>query len=73
MHEFFNYTRKYWDFMVLTLHSKASSFALHFVEGSITPALVGENLTRMYQFSDGHPIIKSTRPDERWSVTWVHY
>jgi hypothetical protein len=42
----------------------------HHVEGSITHGLVGKALPRVYQFSDGYLIIKSTRPDERWSVTW---
>ena len=45
----------------------------HHVEGSITEGLVGKNLPRAYQFSDRHLIIKSTRPDEHWSVTWEHY
>jgi len=45
----------------------------HHVEGSITPGLVGKDLTRVYQFSNGHLIIKSSRPDERWSVTWEQY
>jgi hypothetical protein len=45
----------------------------HHVEGSVTRALVGKDLPRVYQFSDAHLIIKSTRPDEHWSVTWEHY
>jgi hypothetical protein len=45
----------------------------HHVRGSITEGLVGKDLPRAYQFSDGHLIIKSTRPDEHWSVTWEHY
>jgi hypothetical protein len=45
----------------------------HHAEGSITKGLVGKNLPRAYQFSDGHLIIKSTRPDEHWSATWEHY
>jgi hypothetical protein len=45
----------------------------HHVQGSITEALVGKDLPRAFQFSDGHLIIKSTRPDEHWSVTWEHY
>ena len=45
----------------------------HHVEGSITEGLIGKNLPRAYQFSDGHLIIKSTRPDEQWSVMWEHY
>jgi hypothetical protein len=45
----------------------------HHVEGSITEGLVGKDLPRVFQFSDGRLIIKSTRSDEHWSVTWEHY
>ena len=46
----------------------------HHVRGSITHDLIGKDLPRAYQFTDdGHLIIKSTRPDEHWSVTWEHY
>ena len=45
----------------------------HHVEGSVTRGLVGKDLSRVFQFSDGHLIIKSSRPDEHWSVTWEHY
>ena len=45
----------------------------HHVEGSVTRGLVGKDLPRAFQFSDGHLIIKSTRPDEHWSVEWEHY
>lgn len=44
----------------------------HHVQGSITRGLVGKDLTRAIQFSDGRLIIRSTRPDEHWSVTWEH-
>lgn len=45
----------------------------HHVEGSVTRGLVGKDLPRVFQFSDGHLIVKSSRPDEHWSVTWEHY
>ena len=45
----------------------------HHVQGSITEGLVGKDLPRAFQFSDRRLIIKSTRPDEPWSVTWEHY
>ncbi|HEV2716392.1 MAG TPA: lipocalin-like domain-containing protein [Terriglobales bacterium] len=45
----------------------------HHVQGSITRALVGKDLPRVYRFSDGQLIIKSSRPDEHWSVAWEHY
>ncbi len=44
----------------------------HHVQGSITEGLVGKDLPRAFQFSDGHLIVKSTRPEEHWSVTWEH-
>jgi hypothetical protein len=53
--------------------NEAAHTVTHHVEGSVTRGLVGKDLTRVYQFSDGHLIIKSTRPDEHWSVTWEHY
>jgi hypothetical protein len=45
----------------------------HHVRGSVTRGLVGKDLTRAFEFSDGRLIIKSTRPDEHWSATWEHY
>ena len=46
----------------------------HHVQGSITgDLLVGRDLPRKFEFrADGHLIIRSTRPDEHWSVTWEH-
>ncbi len=47
----------------------------HHVQGSVTrDLLVGRDLPRKFEFTaDGHLIIRSTRPDEHWSVTWEHY
>jgi hypothetical protein len=47
----------------------------HHVRGSNTrDLLVGKDLPRKFEFTaDGHLVIRSTRPDERWSVTWEHY
>jgi hypothetical protein len=47
----------------------------HHVQGSITRnQLVGKDLPRKFKFTpDGHLIIRSTRPDEHWFVTWAHY
>ena len=47
----------------------------HHVQGSITrDQLVGKDLPRKFEFTpDGKLIIRSTRPDEHWFVTWVHY
>jgi len=43
------------------------------VEGSLVRALVGDDLPRVYRFSDGRLTLRSSRPDEHWSVTWEHY
>jgi len=47
----------------------------HHVQGSNTrDLLVGKDLPRRFEFTaEGHLVIRSTRPDERWSVTWEHY
>ncbi len=54
---------------------EATHTLIHHVLGSVTrDLLVGKDLPRVFQFTgDGHLIIKSVRPDERWSVTWEHY
>jgi hypothetical protein len=52
---------------------EAAHTITHHVQGSITEGLVGKDLPRTFQFSDGHLVIRSTRPDEHWSVTWEHY
>jgi hypothetical protein len=54
---------------------EATHTLTHHVEGSITrDQLVGKDLPRIYQLtSDGQLILRSARPDEHWSVTWVHY
>jgi len=45
----------------------------HHVEGSLVRTLVGKDLTRVYRFSDGQLILKSSRPDEHWTIAWEHY
>ena len=54
---------------------EAKHTVTHHVQGSVTRELLaGKDLERAYQFTaDGRLIIKSTRPDEHWSVTWEHY
>jgi len=45
----------------------------HHVQGALVRALVGKDLTRIYRFSDGQLILKSSRPDEHWTIAWEHY
>ena len=44
----------------------------HHVEASVTRGLVGKDLSRAFQFSNGKLIIQSVRSDEHWAVTWQH-
>lgn len=54
---------------------EAKHIVTHHVQGSITrDLLVGKDLPRVYQLTaDGHLIIRSADPREKWSVTWERY
>jgi len=54
--------------------NEAAHTVTHHVEGSITrEALIGKDLPRIYRFTeDGHLILRSANPSEKWSVTWEH-
>jgi hypothetical protein len=54
---------------------EAKHMLTHHVQGSNTgDLLVGKDLSRTYRFTaDGKLIIRSSQPDEHWSVTWEHY
>lgn len=52
---------------------EAAHEVTHHVEGSLVRALVGKNLTRVYKFADNQLILKSSRPDEHWTIAWEHY
>ncbi len=45
----------------------------HHVEGANVRALVGKLLPRLFTISDRRLLIRSTRPDEHWSVVWERY
>ena len=53
---------------------ESAHIVTHHVQGSITgDLLVGKDLPRKFEFSaDGHLLLRSTRPDKHWSVTWKH-
>ncbi len=48
------------------------TFTFH-IEGALARSLIGKELPRAFEFSGRQLIVKSTRPDERWRVTWEHY
>ena len=60
------------SFATYEVDEEAKTTTRH-VEGSITRGLVGQSLTRAYRFADGRLIMRSVRPEERWSVTWERY
>ncbi len=45
----------------------------HHVEGSLVRTLIGNDLIRIYKFSGKQLILKSSRSDEHWTITWEHY
>lgn len=45
----------------------------HHVQGALVRTLIGKDLTRVYRFSDGQLILKSSRPDEHWTIAWERY
>ncbi len=59
-------------FGTYTLEEKASTVT-HHVEGALVRSLIGKELTRVYQFSGRQLILKSSRPDEHWTVVWERY
>jgi hypothetical protein len=50
----------------------AHTFTFH-VEGALVRTLIGKDLPRSFEFSGKQLIVKSTRPEEHWKVTWEHY
>jgi hypothetical protein len=48
----------------------ATRTVTHRYTGSLVRSLLGQDLPRRYQLVDGRLMIRSTRPDEHWSVAW---
>jgi len=44
----------------------------HHVEGALVRSLIGKDLTRVYRFEGKQLILKSSRPDEHWTIAWEH-
>ena len=60
------------SFGTYEVDERAQTITRH-VDGSITRGLIGQSLTRAYQFSNGGLTMRSVRPEERWSTMWVRY
>ena len=60
------------SFGTYEIDERVHSFTYH-VEGALVRNLVGKHLTRVYEFSGKQLIVKSSSPDEHWTVAWEHY
>ena len=54
------------------VNESAHTFTFH-VEGALVRTLIAKDLPRSFEFSGKQLIVKSTRADEHWKVTWEHY
>jgi hypothetical protein len=59
-------------FGTFEIDESAHTFTFH-VEGALVRTLIGKDLPRSFEFSGKQLIVKSTRPEEHWKVTWEHY
>ena len=60
------------SFGTYEINESGHAFTFH-VEGALVRALIGKDLARSFEFSGRQLIVKSTRADEHWKVTWEHY
>ena len=59
-------------FGTFEIDESAHTFTFH-VEGALVRTLIGKDLPRLFEFSGKQLIVKSTRAEEHWKVTWEHY
>jgi hypothetical protein len=59
------------SFGTYEIDERAHAFTYH-VEGALVRTLIGQDLTRVYDFSGKQLIVKSSSPDEHWRVAWEH-
>ncbi len=45
----------------------------HRYDGANVRSLLGQDLPRRYELTGQRLVLRSTRPDEHWSVTWERY
>ncbi len=60
------------SFGTYKIDESARTFTFH-VEGALVRTLIGQDLSRSFEFSGKQLIVKSTHPDEHWRVVWEHY
>ena len=60
------------SFGTYEINEGTHTFHYH-VDGALVRSLVGTDLTRVYELSGKHLIVKSPDPNEHWKVAWEHY
>lgn len=60
------------SFGTYSIDKAAHTFTFH-VEGAMVRGLISKDLPRIYELSGNQLIVKSTNPNEHWSVAWEHY
>jgi len=60
------------SFGTYAIDDGSHTFTYH-IEGALVRTLIGQNLTRVYELSGNHLIVKSSDPNEHWKVAWEHY
>ena len=59
-------------FGTFEVDENARTFTFH-VEGALVRTLIGKDLPRSFEFVGNQLVVRSTRPEEHWKVTWEHY
>ena len=60
------------SFGTYAIDEASHTFTFH-VEGALVRALIGKDLTRIFELSGNQLIVRSSNPDEHWRVAWEHY
>lgn len=60
------------SFGTYSVNESTQTFTFH-VDGALVRTLIGKDLPRAFEFSGKQLIVKSTRPDEHWKVTWERH
>ena len=60
------------SFGTYAVNESGQNFTFH-VEGALVRTLIGKDLPRAFEFSGKQLIVKPTRPEEHWKVTWERY
>ena len=60
------------SFGTYKIDERAHTFMYH-VEGALVRTLIGQDFTRVYEFTGKQLIVKSPDPNEHWRVAWERY